>query len=380
MHHWHYSAPVGSFAGALGVTAPATVASVARSGDTIVYTVQAPPPSTTTTTAPPGQPPQPAPPPPPPPQPVAQSMPVGDFVAKANGGAAPAPPGLPLPFPTLRFSLSSSGGTATVDGGGWGHGVGMSQYGAYGKARRGMKAADILAAYYGGLRPVAIGPPQLPSRIRVGLDVGQASSTVTSPGRFRVLDGAGQPLALIALGRWEVSPAGAGKVRVVPPEGYDTPLAITPEAVEPALAAGVPATLRYRISTPAVVRLTLVAPGAKPVVVDAGVVDAGEATQALPPPPMGGAYQVLIEADAGPGRQASIPVTFSVAGPARMVIPAPSLLAAPRDEALWTRTVTAWRSFPSRLPLVLAGLLLLGNASFLGAVRARARAVGDSLD
>src|SRR5207247_2665604 len=98
------------------------------------------------------------------------------------------------------------------------------------------------------------------------------------------------------------------------------------------------------------------------------------------PPPMGGAYQVLIEGDAGPGRQASMPVTFSVAGPALMVIPAPSLLAAPRGEAFWTRTVTVWRSFPSRLPLVLAGLLLLGNVSFLGAVRARARAAGDSLD
>jgi hypothetical protein len=40
-----------------------------------------------------------------------------------------------------------------VTGRGWGHGVGMVQWGAYGKARRGFSAADILAYYYGGLRP-----------------------------------------------------------------------------------------------------------------------------------------------------------------------------------------------------------------------------------
>jgi stage II sporulation protein D len=37
---------------------------------------------------------------------------------------------------------------AFVDGRGFGHGVGMCQYGAEGKARRGMKAGGILTAYY----------------------------------------------------------------------------------------------------------------------------------------------------------------------------------------------------------------------------------------
>jgi hypothetical protein len=40
----------------------------------------------------------------------------------------------------------------------------MVQWGAYGKARRGLTAADILAFYYGGLRPEAY--PQ-PGRIHV---------------------------------------------------------------------------------------------------------------------------------------------------------------------------------------------------------------------
>jgi hypothetical protein len=243
-----------------------------------------------------------------------------------------------------------------------------------------MKAADILAAYYGGLRPAAIGPPLLPATIKVAVGVAEGTSTVTSSGRFRVLDGSGHPLALIALGRWDVTSAGGGKVRVVPPEGYDKPLAITPVTVEPQLTAGLPATLKYRVSTPAAVHLTMVAPGAKPVVVDAGVVDAGEAAQSLPPAPVGGVYQVFIEGDAGPGRQATVPVTLSVAGPARTVIPPASLLAAPRGEALLSRTITAWRSFPSRLPLVLAALLVLANAVFLGHVRTRTREAGKSLD
>jgi hypothetical protein len=306
-------------------------------------------------------------------------MAVGDFMAKANGGAMGAPAGLPMPFPTSRFTLSSSGDTATVDGGGYGHGVGMSQWGAYGKARRGMKAADILAAYYGGTRPTTMPAGQVPATVRVALNVGQGSATVTAPGRFRVVDGAGQPLALIALGRWQVVPEG-GKVRVVPPEGYDKPLSITPVAVEPALVAGVPAALRYRLSTPAVVHMTLVAPGAKPVSVDPGVIDAGDAVQALPPAVMGGAYQVVISADAGPGRQASVPVIFPVAGPARTVIPPAELLAAPRGEALWTRTVTAWQSMPSHGPFLLAGLLLLVNAVFLGFTKRRKRTPDQSLD
>jgi hypothetical protein len=250
----------------------------------------------------------------------------------------------------------------------------MSQWGAYGKARRGMKAPDILAAYYGGLHPTTLPADQLPQTIKVALDVGQGSSTVTSPGRFRVLDGAGKPLALIALGRWTMTPAGGGKVRVTPPEGYDKPLAITPGAVEPpALSAGVPAALHYRLSTPAAVKLTLLAPGTAPLTVEAGVLDAGDAVQPLPPAAMGGAYQVVIDADAGPGRQASVPVVLPVAGPARIVMPSASMLAAPQGEALWTRAATVWRSFPARFPLSIAALLLLINGAFLGTLRVRRR-------
>ncbi|MEM7288567.1 MAG: hypothetical protein AAF480_19650, partial [Actinomycetota bacterium] len=38
----------------------------------------------------------------------------------------------------------------TIRGGGWGHGVGMSQYGAYGRADAGQTAEEILEFYYPG--------------------------------------------------------------------------------------------------------------------------------------------------------------------------------------------------------------------------------------
>ncbi|MBV9042751.1 MAG: SpoIID/LytB domain-containing protein [Acidimicrobiia bacterium] len=383
LHHWHYTMPLGALSGVLGVSAPGVLVSANRSNDRLVYQVRQPappqptPPPTSSTTPPkPGQPPPPttttttA----PPPAPTTQSMAMTDFISKANSAGLPIPGDLPMAFPSDRFGLASSGDTVTVDGGGYGHGVGMSQWGDYGKARRGMKAADILAAYYGGLRPTTLPAAQLPATIRVALGVGAPSTTVTAPGRFRVLDGAGHPLALIALGKWTMTPAGGGKVRVSPPEGYDKPLSITTGAVEPAaLSAGMPAALHYRISTPAAVKLTLEAPGAAPVTIDAGVVDAGDAVQPLPPATLGGAYQVVIDADAGPGRQASAPVVFSVAGPARLVVPSASLLAAPQGEALWTRTILAWRSFPHRLQLSAAALLLLLNAAFLTTLLARKR-------
>jgi stage II sporulation protein D len=53
----------------------------------------------------------------------------------------------------MPLALPASAGAATrwvVKGGGWGHGIGMSQYGAYGMARNGSSYRDILTHYYTG--------------------------------------------------------------------------------------------------------------------------------------------------------------------------------------------------------------------------------------
>jgi stage II sporulation protein D len=60
---------------------------------------------------------------------------------------------LPLTIPSRWLRLTTTERAVVVTGRGWGHGVGMVQWGAYGKARRGWSAAEILAFYYGGLRP-----------------------------------------------------------------------------------------------------------------------------------------------------------------------------------------------------------------------------------
>jgi stage II sporulation protein D len=56
--------------------------------------------------------------------------------------------------------------TFTIVGGGWGHGIGMSQYGAHGMALRGASAGRIISYYYGGAQAR---PATLPATIRVGL-------------------------------------------------------------------------------------------------------------------------------------------------------------------------------------------------------------------
>ena len=57
---------------------------------------------------------------------------------------------LGLSGPRRRTRRRSSGATFFVSGHGWGHGVGLAQYGAYGYALHGWAAEDIVAHYYPG--------------------------------------------------------------------------------------------------------------------------------------------------------------------------------------------------------------------------------------
>ena len=81
-----------------------------------------------------------------------------------------------------------------VSGRGWGHGVGLSQWGAYGFAREGATYDQILAHYYKG---TTLGPAPL-SRVRVLLVPGRSRVTISSQSPFRVRDAAGQTYELAA--------------------------------------------------------------------------------------------------------------------------------------------------------------------------------------
>ncbi|MDQ1444366.1 MAG: stage sporulation protein [Acidimicrobiaceae bacterium] len=238
-----------------------------------------------------------------------------DFRTRVNG-VVPAPPDLPRAVPSARFSpgLDVATGTVVLDGGGWGHGIGMSQWGAYGKALRGLKAPDILAAYYGGLRPAKVDPARLPATIRVAVDLGRPEAQMADGARFRVLDGSGHALAVAASGPWRFVPEGKG-VRVVPPPGQDGVPAVQALAVDPAApTATAPVTVRFRLSAPALVRVTVAdeAGALPPVALEPGLLDAGESAQALPPPTRAGRYVVTVAADAGGGRTASVPVPVEI--------------------------------------------------------------------
>ena len=96
------------------------------------------------------------------------------------------PSPLPVTLPSKWMTLSSSGDAAVAIGRGWGHGAGMVQWGAYGKALRGLSASDILAYYYGGLRPQTYPEPGL---IHVQVVSGLTSIRVVPSGPGATLDG-----------------------------------------------------------------------------------------------------------------------------------------------------------------------------------------------
>ncbi len=90
-------------------------------------------------------------------------------------------------------------GTVRFVGEGWGHGVGMSQYGAYAMALNGDDYRDILGHYYGGLVPEDAGA-HLPETVVVGLGWELGSVTFEASGSFTVVseDGEGPR----SEGRW----------------------------------------------------------------------------------------------------------------------------------------------------------------------------------
>jgi SpoIID/LytB domain protein len=122
---------------------------------------------------------------------------------------------LPQTIPSKWFSASNTRRTVVLKGRGWGHGVGMVQWGAQGKAQRGLTYRDILAYYYGGLRPR---PYAEPKEIRVGVAVGLRSVVIQGTGDV-VVEGSD-----VGRGPWRVT--GGKRLRIrhaEPPPSYISP-------------------------------------------------------------------------------------------------------------------------------------------------------------
>lgn len=73
-----------------------------------------------------------------------------------------------------------------IDGEGWGHGVGMSQWGAQIMAKDGSSYADILSHYYTGTEP-QLAPELVPENVVVGLSWGRSEIPVSIEGTTRVV-------------------------------------------------------------------------------------------------------------------------------------------------------------------------------------------------
>ncbi len=127
----------------------------------------------------------------------------------------------------LTFTVTDD--AVVVDGRGFGHGVGMSQYGALGKAQAGFSADEILAAYYGGIEPTS--PAALPTTVRVGVaeDRDTVAVTPTAPTRVTVGD---TELTERALGGWRVEVRPDRTLRLFAPDGYGAPLVVDPTVTD----------------------------------------------------------------------------------------------------------------------------------------------------
>jgi stage II sporulation protein D len=116
----------------------------------------------------------------------------------------------------------SSAGASTlfvIKGKGWGHGVGMSQWGAQGKALRGVAYQHILHFYY---QPATLGSAG-ESKVRVLLASGRSSVRISSDSSFSVGN-----KKLAGNTSYSVVPAADGKVRVVGVGKFANPATATP--------------------------------------------------------------------------------------------------------------------------------------------------------
>ncbi|HLB20253.1 MAG TPA: SpoIID/LytB domain-containing protein, partial [Gaiellaceae bacterium] len=92
--------------------------------------------------------------------------------------------------------------TFLVTGHGWGHGVGLSQWGAYGYAQKGALYDKIVLHYFPGTE---LGPAPV-SRVRVLLTSGVATLDIGSTADFKVRDGTGV-VHTVTAGKYTLKPA-----------------------------------------------------------------------------------------------------------------------------------------------------------------------------
>jgi SpoIID/LytB domain protein len=228
---------------------------------------------------------------------------------------------LPQTIPSKWFSTANVRKAVALKGRGWGHGVGMVQWGAEGKATRGLTHRDILAYYYGGLLPQ---PYPEPGEIRVGVAVGLKSVVIEGTGDV-VVEGKD-----VGPGPWRVT--GGKRLRIrhaSPPPRYISPARVitSPKRIR----AGRKASVTVSVPQLSVARLALREGSSQTLLGKPVTVQAGLATlRARIPPVPSGTYGLdvvvtngidIVETHARDVRVAGLAATPS---PTPVVTPSPS--------------------------------------------------------
>lgn len=222
---------------------------------------------------------------------------------------------LPSTLPSSRFAVDVSPQEVVFHGRGWGHGVGLGQYGARGRARQGASYTEILAAYYGGVAPSV--SDELPEDVRVAL--GTSGEVVVRPESAFTIEADGVVVVDHALGGWRFDHDGT-RWRISAPAEHGKTLKVdATRIVSSGVHRRVPFVVEAGVNKPAQLRLEVVDDAGQTVFVrDLGVVDPGRHAAAWGyvdlsgEPVRAGEYRLAMTASDADTTRSAAPVTVTV--------------------------------------------------------------------
>ncbi|MBI4728598.1 MAG: SpoIID/LytB domain-containing protein [Acidobacteria bacterium] len=223
---------------------------------------------------------------------------------------------LPLTVPSVSYTASQEGTALVLRGRGWGHGVGMSQWGARALAARGWSTARILTHFY---RARLERTPE-PRTIRVLAAEGARRVAISIEGRARLATGTGGTLATGE--RFEI--LGGETLEILRGAGPSLApvLALTsslgPQTLPPGATLTVPFTLNRAARVAVEVRAESAAPSeAAPGARAEGSFEAGDGSVEAPLAGLApGRYQLALEAFDGIDRVRTREVALTIVAPA----------------------------------------------------------------
>lgn len=262
---------------------------------------------------------------------------------------------LPQTVPSRWYRLRQDQGAIVLEGEGWGHGVGMVQWGLHGKAEGGWSYADMLAYYYSGLKPVKRGTP---GRIRVLLASDLTAIDVEPVGGFDVT-GVQPPV-----GPFRIT-AGASGMSVAPAAAVPSLLEISSVSAETEEGK---VRLELELSSEARVRLEYEGPSGEGTAPEIPLRSGAQVYEWDTRGLAAGSHTVRLIAEDGVDRAVGEPIDVEVR--ASSVPPSPQAPPGEEEKAQPERREPA--GLPVQVPVAAAALLVLTLLA-LGLIRRRRR-------